>query len=955
VTGNVVEVVRGFARSVQKKFASPVKGQPEDQLKGPVERLLVDIGLGLGLAVVAKGESGVHDVGRPDFGLDVEGLLTGHLELKAPGKGARPDHYSGADREQWRKFKALPNLVYTDGTEWSLYNTGKLSRRLKLTGDITTPKGWSEIDENDATQLQGLLLVFFSWEPIVPESPKQLAEILAPLCRLLRSDVLAALAKPNSSLSQLKKDWRMYLFPDCDDAQFSDAYAQTLTYALLLAHSEGLSEVEVEDAVKQLKGGHALLSRVLQILADDAARIEIGTAIGILERAISTVKTEALSGAGSDPWLYFYEDVLAAYDADLRRDRGVYYTPVAVVRTQVQLVAELLKKLGKQWAFADADVVTLDPAAGTGSYPLFAIEYSLKLVAKGLGQGAVSSHASALARNINAFELLVGPYAVAHLRLTERIVSFGGTIPKDGVHVFLTDTLESPYAQPPGALPLVYRPLTDEHKRAQDVKANTRVLVCLGNPPYDRQVIDADHAGMERKGGWVRFGDNEQKQLPILEDFLQPARLAGAGGHLKNVYNDYVYFWRWALWKVFETTNGPGVVSFITAASYLRGPGFVGMREVMRRTFDDLWIIDLGGDSRGARKSQNVFAIQTPVAIAVGVRYGKPRPEIPATVRYAEIRGDREQKLAALEKVRSFEDLDWRACYAGWHQPFLPEGTGDYFLWPLLSDLFPWQQAGVKVGRTWPIAPDEDTLSRRWETLTETMSSSRRVALFKDSPTVRKSDGPTANLVPQATETTKISDAKTGAKLPSLIRYGYRYLDRQWLLADGRLIDRPSPSLWLSHSDEQVYFISFLTEVLGEGPAIVATAEIPDLHYFRGSFGGKHVIPLWRDKEGKVANIANGVLGVVSRHFGFTVSAEDLFAYCYAILACQAYSKRYSEELTVPGPRVPISKEPTLFKAARALGQELLWYHTFGERFLPPGTKRGSIPPGHAKCLSSPW
>ena len=155
------------------------------------------------------------------------------------------------------------------------------------------------------------------------------------------------------------------------------------------------------------------------------------------------------------------------------------------------------------------------------------------------------------------------------------------------------------------------------------------MLVCLGNPPYDRQEIDLADAETERKGGWVRFraADVEEEARPLLEDFLDPARQAGAGVHLKNIYNDYVYFWRWALWKVFESTDGPGIVSFITAASYLRGPGFVGMREVMRRTFDELWIIDLEGDSRGARKTENVFNIQTPVAIAVGVRHGPPEAQ----------------------------------------------------------------------------------------------------------------------------------------------------------------------------------------------------------------------------------------------------------------------------------------------------------------------------------------
>ena len=111
----------------------------------------------------------------------------------------------------------------------------------------------------------------------------------------------------------------------------------------------------------------------------------------------------------------------------------------------------------------------------------------------------------------------------------------------------------------------------------------------------------------QRKGGWVRYGDaGEDSPQPILEDFLAPVREAGQGVHLKNLYNDYVYFWRWALWKVLDSTEDPGIVTFITASSYLRGPGFSGMRRKMREVFDELWIIDLEGGSLGARKTKKL-------------------------------------------------------------------------------------------------------------------------------------------------------------------------------------------------------------------------------------------------------------------------------------------------------------------------------------------------------------
>jgi predicted helicase len=172
---------------------------------------------------------------------------------------------------------------------------------------------------------------------------------------------------------------------------------------------------------------------------------------------------------------------------------------------------------------------------------------------------------------------------------------------------------------------MLYKELGEEYQRAQRVKADVPVLVVLGNPPYDRQQIEAEEAGLvRRKGGWVRYGEGGKEGESIFKSFLNPLEALGWGVHAKNLYNDYVYFWRWALWKVFESKKGPGIVSFITASSYLRGPGFAGMRRVMRETFDDLWLIDLEGDNLGARKTENVFAIQTPVAIAVGVRYGDP-------------------------------------------------------------------------------------------------------------------------------------------------------------------------------------------------------------------------------------------------------------------------------------------------------------------------------------------
>ena len=942
--------LKTFSTEVTAKFALPIEFNPEDQLKSPIEALFKGIGSELKLSVDIVTEVQAEELGRPDVGVAVRGLLAGHVELKAPGKGADPNKFKGNDRKQWEdRFKNLPNLIYTDGNEWALYRTGEpVGKIIRVSGDVTRD-GPKAIGPADAEAILALLQDFLRWEPIVPAFPAALAKMLAPLCRLLRADVLAALQNRESNLSLLAADWRKYLFPDADDFQFADAYAQTLTYALLLARLSGPGEgLSVPQAAAAIRTGHRLLADALGILGDPKAREEIDTPVSVLERVIGAVKPEELRRkAKGDPWLYFYEDFLAAYDPKMRKDRGVYYTPVEVVQAQVKLVAQLLEeRFDADYAFVNDKVITLDPGAGTGTYILAALQHGLDLVDQEKGPGMRANFATQAARNLHAFELLVGPYAVAHLRLTQQILAESGEMPPDGVHVYLTDTLESPH-QPPPTYPMLYKELGEEYKRAQRVKADVPVLVVLGNPPYDRQQIVAEPGLVRRKGGWVRFGDGGKEGESIFKSFLKPLEALGWGVHAKNLYNDYVYFWRWALWKVFENKGGPGIVSFITAASYLRGPGFAGMRQVMRETFDELWIIDLEGDNLGARKTENVFAIQTPVAIAVGVRYGDGHPDTPGAVHYTRVSGTQAEKLTTLAQVSRIADLPWRPCLPGWTDLFLPTGDKPYWNWPLLTDLFPWQENGVQFKRTWPIGETPEVIRRRWDALIEEPPENRG-ALLRETEARNATKAFTDPI--SGKQLSSLSRLKFRESAAEPVRYAYRSFDRQWALLDVRLCDRPRPNLLKAYSDRQVYLTSLLTNVLGEGTAAVATSLIPDMHYFCNR-GARDVIPLWRDSEATEPNVTAGVLEVLARAYGQAVTGEDLFAYAYAVLASPDYARRFWDELTIPGPRLPLSRDATLFTRTAALGRHLLWLHTYGERFVPSGQKPGRTPPGTTKCL----
>jgi hypothetical protein len=408
------------AETIKSTFAMPGKFNPEDQLKGPVATFLEKAGSLAGLAVKTVTEVQVDNLGgRPDIGIYVKGLLSGHFELKQPGLGANTARFSGRNKTQWQKFQDLPNLIYTDGNEWALYRSGKRKGKLvRLSADIVS-EGSQAVSVENASDLLPLIQDFLNWEPFVPASPRALAEMLAPLCRLLRSDVEMMLQDGTSGFALLADEWRKYFFPDADDRQFADAYAQTVTYSLLLAQLQGARHpLTITKAVRTIRPAHRLLADALNILGQPNAREMVDIPITLLERVIGAIDPPALrKKSKGDPWLYFYEDFLAAYDPVLRKNRGVFYTPVEVVQAQIKLVAQLLAEhFGADYSFVEQNVTTLDPAVGTGTYIAAAFEHGLEQVAAEKGPGMRAYYATQGAQNIYGIELLVGPYAVAHMR-----------------------------------------------------------------------------------------------------------------------------------------------------------------------------------------------------------------------------------------------------------------------------------------------------------------------------------------------------------------------------------------------------------------------------------------------------------------------------------------------------------------------------------------------------------
>ncbi len=751
-------------------------------------------------------------------------------------------------------------------------------------------------------------------------TPQTLARSLAAVARGLRRALMARLRA-----EQLASAGAVLEFHDevartlvvSEPREFADAWAQTLVYLLLAARWLAPEQAPGEHLPARLAVVDARLARLVERL------LQLDEVVA-LQRALDGVTL--VGSAADDPVMHFYEAFLAAYDPRLRAARGVYFTPAPVVGYLVETTdAALRDRLGLALGLADGAtwgevarrraiavpegvdascpfVQVVDPAAGTGTFVIAVIRRAHATMdghwqAAGMDEGQRRAAWSVYARTqllprVRGIERMLAPWVIAVLRLS-MLLDETGVVGVVGEPVLvLGDTLAGP-----------------------DVLSGP-ISVVLGNPPYERETPTSPG------GGWIREG---RGQRALLADFVAPARAAGAGGHVKNLYNLYVYFWRWACWQVFERRpQAPGVVAMVTGASFLRGPGFVGMRAHLRACAPEVHVLDLEGDRRGASMSDNVFAVSVPVAATTLVRGGL---SFESGVYIHRAQGGAGEKLALCAATRTLDEVAWTAVQ-GQGPWIVGEGSAGFDAWPRLVDLFPWQHSGAQWKRTWPIASEPEVLTRRWQAL---VGSEARAELFHETRdrTVAERYPPLRSIGLGLVEAAAGEIAQATVQ-PPIRRYGFRALDRRYCLADARLGDFIRPVLWRVAGARQVYLASLLTSALGPGPAAMVSAEVPDLHYFCGR-GGKDVIPLWRDAEGQQANIGAGALGVLrGEHPG--LEAEALLAYVYALLSAPGYTTRFAAELRSGGPRIALVRERTRWYATVALGRRLIALHTYAAR-----------------------
>lgn len=514
----IASAVSDFGASAKAKLTSvAISGAPEDQLRSPLEMLFHDLAEISGVPaknVSLIGETTLsHLKTRPDYAVTVSNALVGFIEVKAPGKGADPRKFSDVhDRDQWDKLKSLPNLLYTDGNAFSLWRDGELVGKIvHLEGDIVT----SGAKLAAPATLGPTVEDFLRWVPIPPKSAKILAEVCARLCRLLRDEVVEQMALGSPGLTALASDWRKLLFPQADDAQFADGYAQAVTFGLLVARSRDISLSDgIEHAAQELRKSNSLIATALKLLTDDVTNQEaLKTSLATLTRVLNEVNWHTISKDKPEAWLYFYEDFLEVYDNKLRKRTGSYYTPPEVVSAMVNLVDEALRGplFERALGLAAADVIVADPAVGTGTFLLGVLRRIASTVSIDQGPGAVQGAIEAAAKRVIGFELQFGPFAVAQVRIIAEmqalmILPSGFKPPVPDLKLFITDTLGNPFIEEE-KLGQLYEPIAKSRRDANTIKKTQPITVVIGNPPYKEKA--------EGRGGWIEAGSGGKMVAPL--------------------------------------------------------------------------------------------------------------------------------------------------------------------------------------------------------------------------------------------------------------------------------------------------------------------------------------------------------------------------------------------------------------------------------------------------------
>lgn len=914
-----------------------------------------------------------QDKGAPDFKISSRGSILGYVETKAIGENLAKI----AKSDQIKKYLTLsPNLLLTDYLHW-MWITPHGVQEVRLAEASALEGRTVRVRPDRARELQGLLQGFFSQPPQKIGTAKSLAEALATRSQLLRDFLGDELvrqdkAKQGGVLMGLYGAFKQQVSHEITLKEFADAFAQTLAYGLFLAklNAKPIDTITLLNAKQFVPASVGLIQELVGFL-DRLDQANYADIRWVVEEVLSIINNLDLAAIhedlafrnrkarrgtdtrseeewrlfSRDPFVYFYEDYLAKYDSQMRKSRGVYYTPPPIVNFIIRAINDTLKDtFGIEEGLADRNRVTLlDFATGTGTFLIEVLERIFEEIGgaeSGKAQLVVRDH---ILKNIYGFEYLIAPYTIAHLKLSQYLRDkeaqsgrkSGEFGPRDDerFQVFLTNTLEPISAEKNYLVP----ELTHETELAHAIK-KMPILVITGNPPYarhSRNLGPVAHASVEHYR-WTWRGEGADERREPLEE-----------RNPKALQDDYAKFIRFAQMKMDAVPEG--VVGIITNHSFLDNPTFRGMRQSLMRSYDQIYIIDLHGNKKkqeispDGSEDSNVFDIEQGVAISLFVK----KPGVQRGVWHTDVWGRRQQKYewSATHNVRT---VDWEKV----------EPTAPLFLFQArdnraaaayeknwsVRDIFSLSGIGIVTARdSLAVHFNEEELERTLARFSELDPETAR-AEFRLGKDVRDW------CVSWAQQDIRGNPPPKGRN----VRLAYRPFDSRVTFYTGKsrgfhcypradvmrhmLEDNVAlitSRLTKGETFRHVQVADTVAEAICMSPNTSNNGFVFPLYLYPPSEGGRPpaaIKDLYADTnpfsgKDRIENVSPEFRRWLDAHYNASASPEQLFGYIYAVLHAPSYRAAYADFLRTDFPRIPFADELADFRKLAELGWELSETH----------------------------
>ncbi len=921
-------------------------------------------------------------LGAPDFqvklgGGDAGGLTLGYIENKRVEANLQGliDEANKDDKAQLAKYLKLnPNLILTDYLRF--WRVGKNEKgKIEATRQIqictldelanltktAKKEGVSKLLHEKENELLDFFALFFNATPKPINTAAEFANALAIHTKELNDSLWEM--KTNRKINTLYKAFKDILYKNLEFEEFCDNFAQTLTYALFLARlndNKG-EKIDLYNVKKFIPNSFPLI-RAMSGFLDNLD--ELSGAKWIVEEILNIINhinieaiTKELNEATDknlrggvlhkDLYLHFYETFLSQYNPKLRERRGVYYTPFAVVSFIINAIDTTLRQefgqeKGLGSAIENEKITLLDFATGTGTFLLEAFRKALENTPKNSPKYKPTN----LLSRFSGFELLIAPYTVAHLKISQSFKEeFNAPLNEDEkLQILLTNTIynisteEERYKRESVLTPTGVE-LEQEFLEAQDVK-NSPILIITGNPPYSGKSANKGIFEKEVREAYAKEPNTNQK----LKNEKNP----------KWLLDDYVKFIRFAESKIERQEQG--IIAIITNHGFLDNPTFRGMRFHLLNSFEKIYIVDLHGNVKRKEKApdggkdDNVFDIQQGVCISIFVKTSKKKEALAELFCY-DLFGKQSEKYNFLLE-NDLNSLAWRKLNP--QAPsylFTPQNEAlrtEYDKGWSVKDIFKVSSVGVVSGR-------DDLCFSKSDTQQSLQEFKERIAKFMEleAEAARKEFN-----LPQDSRDWKIQYAQkelreTNNNPSNYVKCHYRPFDIRYTYYTGKskgfhcmprgevmrhfLVDniglntprqlKTSQNEW-NHILVQHTIIDQALTSGGNGAGVVHPLYVKD------EANAKQNATLFEDEtpKGRVENFTDEFRAFVDAKYGERFSPEQILGYIYAVLYHKDYREKYLDFLKTDFPKIPFVQSKEKFLQLSELGTELIDLHLMRER-----------------------